>query len=41
MNFTSLISNIHWIPVILMTFVSFALGALWHQEFLFGKTWKK
>ena len=39
MNFHSLFSNIHWIPVIVMTIVSFALGAAWHQKFLFGKTW--
>jgi hypothetical protein len=39
MNLHSLISNIHWIPVIVMTIVSFALGAAWHQKFLFGKTW--
>jgi hypothetical protein len=39
MNFQSLILNIHWIPVAVMTIVSFALGAAWHQKFLFGKTW--
>ena len=39
MNLHSLFSNIHWIPVIVMTFVSFALGAAWHQKFLFGKVW--
>ncbi|MGE5447685.1 MAG: DUF1761 domain-containing protein [Bacteroidales bacterium] len=26
-------------PVIIMTLFSFMLGALWHQPFLFGKTW--
>ncbi|MBA4410695.1 MAG: hypothetical protein C0397_14885 [Odoribacter sp.] len=41
MNLSSLISNIHWIPVIVMTVFSFALGAAWHQKFLFGKTWKQ
>lgn len=39
MNFSNLLSNIHWIPVIVMTIFSFALGAVWHQKFLFGKTW--
>lgn len=39
MNLCSLISNIHWLPVIMMTLFSFMLGALWHQPFLFGKTW--
>ena len=36
----SLMSNIHWPPVIVMTVLSFALGFAWHQSFLFGKTWK-
>jgi len=39
MNLSNLISSIHWIPVVIMTIVSFALGAMWHQKFLFGKTW--
>ena len=39
MNLSALISNIHWIPVVVMTIVSFALGAVWHQKFMFGKTW--
>jgi hypothetical protein len=41
MNFTDLLSNIHWIPVIVTTIISFAIGALWHATFLFGKAWKK
>ena len=41
MDLYSLISNIHWIPVIVMTIFSFALGFAWHQPFLFGKTWKR
>ncbi len=40
MNLSSLISNIHWIPVIVLTIVSFIIGFAWHQPFLFGKTWK-
>jgi Protein of unknown function (DUF1761) len=36
----SVLANIHWLPVILMTLVSFAIGALWHAPFMFGKAWK-
>lgn len=39
MDFHSLIPNIHWVPVIVMTILSFSLGFAWHQKFLFGKTW--
>ncbi len=41
MNPHHLMSNIHWLPVIVMTVISFALGFAWHQPFLFGKTWKQ
>jgi hypothetical protein len=41
MNLNSLISNVHWIPVVVMTIFSFVVGFLWHQPILFGKTWKK
>jgi hypothetical protein len=41
MNFSGLIENIHWIPVIIATAFSFVIGALWHSPFLFGKIWKK
>jgi hypothetical protein len=41
MNFNSLISNIHWIPVIVLTIFSFLIGFAWHQPFLFGKRWKQ
>ena len=40
MNPHTLMSNIHWVPVIVMTILSFVLGFAWHQPFLFGKTWK-
>ena len=40
MNFSSLISNIHWVPVVVLTIVSFAVGIVWHRPFLFGETWK-
>ncbi len=36
----NLMFNIHWLPVIVMTILSFVLGFAWHQPFLFGKTWK-
>lgn len=41
MNIAELFSNIHWIPVFVTTILSFALGASWHQKFLFGKTWSE
>ena len=41
MNLSFSISNIHWIPVVVMTVFSFLLGAFWHTPLLFGKTWKK
>lgn len=41
MCITSLIANIHWLPVLIMTIFSFALGAAWHQPLLFGKHWTK
>ncbi|MHB9055655.1 MAG: DUF1761 domain-containing protein [Paludibacteraceae bacterium] len=41
MHLNSLISNIHWIPVIVMTVFSFVVGLLWHSKFLFGKPWKE
>jgi hypothetical protein len=34
-------SHINWIGVIVVTILSFALGALWHSPVLFGKTWSK
>ena len=40
MTLSNLISNIHWIPVIVLTIISFIIGFIWHQPFLFGKTWK-
>jgi hypothetical protein len=40
MNLSELISNIHWLPVIVMTIFSFMLGAFWHRPFLFGKIWE-
>ena len=41
MNLNSLITNIHWMPVIVMTVFSFVVGLLWHSKFLFGKPWKE
>jgi hypothetical protein len=41
MNLSNLISNIHWLPVVVITIFSFILGVLWHAQFLFGKTWAK
>lgn len=39
MNLSNLISNIHWLPVIVMTAFSFVIGFAWHSKSLFGKTW--
>ena len=41
MNLSNLILNIHWLPVFVMTIISFIIGFAWHQPFLFGKTWSK
>lgn len=41
MNPHSLMANIHWLPVIVMTVLSFAVGFAWHQPFLFGNAWKQ
>ena len=41
MELDHLISNIHWITVIVLTLFSFVIGFSWHQPFLFGKTWKR
>jgi hypothetical protein len=41
MYINNLIANIHWIPVLVMTIFSFALGSFWHSPVLFGKVWKK
>lgn len=41
MDFLTLMENIRWLPVVVMTIFSFMLGALWHSSMLFGKSWKK
>jgi hypothetical protein len=41
MNLLNLISNIYWLPVIALTILSFAIGAIWHSPKFFGKIWKK
>ncbi len=40
MELNNLLSNIHWIPVIVLTVISFVIGFVWHSAYLFGKTWK-
>lgn len=37
----NLISNIHWLSVIVLTVFLFMIGFAWHQPFLFGKIRKK
>lgn len=39
MNVSTLFSNIHWLPVVVMTVFSFVIGFAWHQKFLFRTTW--
>lgn len=41
MDLSSLMANIDWLPVIVLTIFSFLIGFIWHQPFLFGKTWKR
>lgn len=41
MNLSISFSNIHWIPVIVMTILSFVIGFAWHRPFLFGKIWER
>ena len=41
MSLQNLFAHIQWIPAVVMTLFSFAIGMLWHQQFLFGKTWAK
>jgi len=35
-----ILSNVHWLPVLAVTALSFVVGAVWHLPFLFGKIWK-
>ncbi len=41
MNLSNLISNVHWLPVIVLTIISFLIGFAWNQPFLFGKAWNQ
>jgi hypothetical protein len=41
MNFTISFAEINWLSVIVVTILSFALGAFWHSSVLFGKAWKE
>ena len=36
----AVIENINWLAVIVLTVLSFVIGFLWHQPFMFGNTWK-
>jgi hypothetical protein len=33
--------DINWLSVIVVTIISFPLGALWHNKLLFGKAWNE
>ena len=39
MNISNHLSGINWIAVIVVTLLSFVMGALWHSPKLFGKAW--
>jgi hypothetical protein len=39
MNLTSIFSHINWLGVVVVTILSFPLGALWHSKLMFGKAW--
>lgn len=41
MEISNFLTNIHWIPVLVVTIFSFVLGMAWHSAFLFGKSWKE
>jgi hypothetical protein len=41
MCITITLSSINWLSVIVVTILSFPLGALWHSKLLFGEAWKK
>jgi len=41
MDLSNLISNIHWLPVVVLTLFSFVIGFIWHSKFLFGNSWKQ
>lgn len=40
MNFTQFLSQANWFSVLVVTFLSFPLGAVWHSK-LFGKAWNE
>lgn len=39
MFLSGFISNIHWIPVLVVSILSFIVGFVWHSPALFGKAW--
>ena len=41
MESLNILSGINWLSVIVVTILSFILGALWHSPVLFGKVWAK
>lgn len=41
MNLHTLIANIHWLQVIVLTLCSFVIGFAWHTPYMFGHVWKK
>jgi len=41
MCISGVLSNINWLSVVVVTILSFPLGALWHSKLLFGEAWKE
>lgn len=41
MVISTVLSTVHWLPVIGVTVLSFVIGAIWHLPFLFGRVWAK
>lgn len=35
------IAEIHWLTVLVLTFISFVIGMIWHHRILFGNIWKE
>lgn len=41
MNLLNLLNHINWLAVIIVTVISFPLGAYWHSKKMFGKAWNE
>jgi hypothetical protein len=41
MEIVQLLSKTNWLAILVVTVISFPLGALWHSSLLFGRPWKE